>query len=280
MNESARDARRETLAVLRKARSADAIRAALEMLPPADPAVREAIVARYEQIAAAPRRWDADCALRTALLRGLRTCAVATDRDLLERAARTYEYGTAGEVAANLRAAALLVLSNMDEALAAFHAVRLLGEAARGSREPALTAVRLLVVLGQPLPLYAKLLHGRAEGEEAAECFRGLAGAPDFVLLDLAERWSDSGDEIALLGLLDALLDALPDRPEPEPFEAVLLEFLRESPHLDLVRYLATAVVARHREPLIEALREGPWPVPARREIVEDALRLLREPGR
>src|SRR5260370_35416481 len=93
MNESAPDARRETLAVLRKARSADAIRAALEALPPADPAVREAIVARHQQIAPPPRRRGADCALRTPPPRGLRTCAAAPHRDPPGRAPRTCGHG-------------------------------------------------------------------------------------------------------------------------------------------------------------------------------------------
>jgi hypothetical protein len=205
---------------------------------------------------------------------------VVDDRALLERAAQTYEYshvGETGEVAANLRAAALLALSQVDDRAAGFHAVRLLREAAWGSGEPALTAARLLVDLGQPLPLYAQLLNGGADDQVAAECFRGLVGAPDSVLLDLAERWSDSADEVGLLGLLDAVLDTLPVSSEPEPFEAVLLRFLRDSAHLDVVRYLATAIVARRQEALIDALREGPWPSPARRGIVKEALGLLSE---
>lgn len=257
-----------------RGRSADAVRAALQMLPAADPDVREAIVARYQRVAAAPRRLDADCGIRTALLSGMRSCALPADVPLLERAALTYEHGYSGEVAGNLRATALLALSEVDDRAASFHAVRVLGEAALGSGEPALTAARLLTVLGQALPLYAHLLGGGAAGEVAAECFRGTAGAPDAVLLDLAERWAGSADEVALLGLVDAMLDGLSGRREPEPFEAVLLGFVRESRHLDLVRYLATAIVAGHHESLIDALRAGPWPAPARREIVAEALAL------
>jgi hypothetical protein len=272
-----RDVRRAALALLARGRGADAVQAALETLPDGDPEVREAILARYNLIAAAPRRLDADCAIRAALLRGLRSCVISADGAMLERAAQTYEHGYAGEAASNLRAAALLTLSEIDNHAAAFHAVRLLGDAAAGSREPALTAARLLAMLGEPLPLYAHLVRGRVEGVEAAECFRGLAGAPDSILFDLAERWSDSDDEVALLGLLDTLLDALADRTPPSPFDTLLLRFLRYSPQLDLVRYLATAIVARHREALIEALREGPWPEPDRREIVGEALGLLSD---
>jgi hypothetical protein len=265
---------RPLVAAIAKGRTADAVRAALEALPEGDPEVREAILARWERIAAAPRRLDADCSLRTALVRGLRSCALAADLPLLDRAARTYEHGSSGEIAANLRAAAILALAKLDDQAAAFHAIRLLRESARGTGEPALTAARLLEILGQSLPLYAHLLGG-AEGEVAAACFRGLTGAPDGVLLDLLERWADSEDGAALLGLVDAVLDALPDRAEPAPLEAALLGILRESRHLDLVRYLATAVVARRRQALIEAMREGPWPAPARRQAVQEALALL-----
>jgi len=275
--DAARDERRQALSVIAAGRATDALRAALRTLPPTDPAVREAIVARYQQITADPRRLDADCALRAALLSGLRTCTQAADLALLEDAARTYEYGYKDEVAANLRAAALLAMSEVDDRVAAFHAVRLLPDAADGTGEPGLTAARLLAALGQPLPLYAHLLGGHARGEGAAECFRGLAGVPDSVLLDLTEQWAGSRDEVALLGLLDALLDGLPDRGEPERFEAALLGFVRESPHLDLVRYLATTIVARHQETLIEALRAGPWPAPVRRAIVDEALALLAD---
>jgi hypothetical protein len=265
---------RPALTVVAKGRSADAVRAALEALPEGDPDVREAILARWDRIMTAPRRLDADCSLRAALVRGLRSCALPADVPLLERAARTYEHGTSGEVAPNLRAAAILTLAKLDDGSAAFHAVRLLREAARGTGEPALTAARLLEILGQPHALYAHLLGG-AEGELAAACFRGLTGAPDSVLLDLLERWAESDDEVALLGLVDTVLDGLPDRARPEPLEAALLGILRDSRHLDLVRYLATAVVARRRQAMIEAMREGPWPAPGRRQAVAEALALL-----
>ena len=280
MDDPRRDAHTRALAVVRQGRPADTVREALETLPRGDPSVREAVLARYRRIAAAPGRLDADCALRTALLQGLRSCAVVDDRGLLERATQTYEYrsaGETGEVAANLRAAALLALSQVDDRAAGFHAVRLLQEAAWGSGEPALTAARLLVDLGEPLPLYASLLSGGVDGEVAAECFHALVGAPDSVLLGLAGQWSDSADEVGLLGFLDAVLETLAVSSEPEPFEAVLLRFLRDSTHLDLVRYLATAIVARRRTALIAALREGPWPSPTRRGIVEEALALLPE---
>ena len=70
-------------------------------------------------------------------------------------------------------------------------------------------------------------------------------------------------------------LEVPPDHPVPERFDGALLAILRDSPHLDLVRYVAMAVVSRRRDALIDAMREGPWPAPARRRIVEEALALL-----
>jgi len=98
---------------------------------------REAIVARYQHITADPRRLDADCALRAALLSGLRTCTQAADLALQEDAARTYEYGYKEEVAGNLRAAALLAMSEVDDRVAAFHAVRLLPAPPTAPADPA-----------------------------------------------------------------------------------------------------------------------------------------------
>lgn len=120
-------------------------------------------------------------------------------------------------------AAALLALAEIDERLATIHATRLLSDkfTAKGSREPALTAARLLAATGQHLPLYLHLLEDGAVGEEAAECFRPLTDAPASVVLHLAERWQSSADEQALLGLVDALLS----HPELDRFTA----FVRRS---------------------------------------------------
>ena len=187
-----------------------------------------------------------------ALLRGLHQCVLASDLRLLEAAVQTYEFvGVREEVACNLRAAALLALAEIDERLATFHATRLLADkfTAKGSGEPALTAGRLLAATGQHLPLDLHLLEDGAIGEEAAECFRALTDAPASVLLHVAERWQSSADEQALLGLFDALLR----HPELDRFTAFVMRFIEESPLLDLVGYVATAILADRRETLDRA---------------------------
>ena len=269
--------RDEGLALLGRARSAEAVTAALSVIAAGNPRLRDAVLQRYHHISAEPRRLDADCGIRAALLRGLRHCALAADIGLLEDAVQTYEFGahgerTHGDVACNLRAAGLLALAEVDEPLAAFHATRLLADrfTAAGSREPALTAVRLLAATGQHLPLYRHVLQDGAIGEEAAECFRALAEAPAGILLDLAERWQSSSDEIALLGLFDTLLG----HPELVRFSGFVMRFIEESPLLDLVAYVVAAIVAGHSEALSELLAGRATLPNPRGQLIRDALAL------
>lgn len=260
------------LALLRRARTADAVTTALSVVSADNPRLHAAILERYDQMREEPRRLDSDCGIRVALLRGLLQCVLASDLHLLEAAVQTYEFGVCGEVACNLRAAALLALAQIDERLATFHATRLLADkfTAKGSREPALTAARLLAATGQHLPLYLHLLQDGAVGEEAAECFRALTDAPGSVLLHLAEHWQSSADEHALLGLFDALLG----HQELDRFTAFVMRFIEESPLLDLVGYVATAILADRRETLIEPLRDRANLPGARGKAVREALDL------
>jgi len=79
VNDPERDTWQQALSVVAKARSAEAVRAALDTLPRAihksekrsSPATSGSLPPRG--------RSDADCALRVALLRGLRSCAVRAD---------------------------------------------------------------------------------------------------------------------------------------------------------------------------------------------------------
>jgi hypothetical protein len=235
---------------------------------------RETLLARYARLAANPYRRDPGGQARAAILRGLRGRLLPGDRDLLLGAVETYEFLPPGrrEVAANLRAEALLALAEVDDGLALFQAVRLIDDehTAPGTGEPALTAASLLGASGQALPLYGRLLRDDVPPAVAARCFRGLVEAPPEALLPLAERWRDR-DEQSLLGLLDLLLE----HPEAERFAGFLGSFLRESRYLDLVRYLAAAIVAGRRPALIELLREQRDLEGPRGEAVRDGLALL-----
>src|ERR671925_1962697 len=92
----------EALRMLSRARTADAVEAALELLPPGDPRARQGLLERYRFMASDARRRDAGTQLRTALLRGLRGRALPSDVELLEEALQTYEFIPPEEVAGPL----------------------------------------------------------------------------------------------------------------------------------------------------------------------------------
>jgi hypothetical protein len=263
----------EALRALSRAKTVEAIGAALELLPDGDPRARQALLERYHALAADTRRRDSDCMLRAALLRGLRGRAMASEVPLLEEALRTYEFRPGEEVAGRLRAAAVLVLADLDDTLAAFHAVRLLRDShtSEMSGEPAVTAARLLASQGHSLVLYQALRATAIQPEVAATCFEGLAGAPGSVLAALADdRWKECRGP-ALLALVDLLLA----HPDAARLSAALVRIVEEAEDLDVVRYAATAIVAGRKPPYLEALGTRANLPGQRGELVREALTLL-----
>jgi hypothetical protein len=276
----------EALRALSRAKTPEAVGAALELLPDGEPRARQTLLDRYRSLAGPPsilppRRGgrsgggipDSGCQVRAALLRGLRGRALPSDIPLLEEALRTYELRPRDEVAGGLRAAALLVLADLDEPLAAFHAVRLLGDPHTHpmSGEPAVTAARLLRSQGHTLVLYQALLRAGVQPEVAAVCFESLAGAPASVLVSLAqERWREC-EGAALLALVDLLLA----HPEAGRLATTVAAIVEESEDLDVVRYAAAAIVAGRRAPLIEVLRARSSLPGERGDLVRQALTLL-----
>ena len=266
------DAIERALATLSTEKHFHRLEAPLQLLAEAvDPRVREALVAKYAE---AEKRGDRGAMLRTAILRALRRHATGEDLAVLERAARTYERLPPNdtEVAESLRAAALIAMNEIDEALASFHAVRLLFEPAALSGEPALTAAKVLASQGELLALYhySSTTDPLAAPEISAECLRNLTGAPLPVLRELAERLRDCQDEIILLGLFDLLLTS-------SDFNDYILSFLSET-RLDAVfQWLVTTLVASRREDMLPALqRMGKSERDrTRRNILRDALSLV-----
>src|ERR1700682_919048 len=125
-----------------------------------DPRIRQVVAQKYETLNAEPRRRDSGCFQRTALVRALRGRASPDDIGLLETALWTIEIVGRFDAATDLRAAALVTLNDVDGALAAFHAVRLLSDAHEMSGEPAVTAARLLAMRDELLPLYGLVANG------------------------------------------------------------------------------------------------------------------------
>jgi hypothetical protein len=218
---------------------------------------------------------DPGAHVRAALLRALRPVALPEDVGMLERATAVREYLPPGpqEVAAGLRAAALVTLAHLDERVAGFHAARLIADpdplTPSMSGEPALTAVRVLAAQDQLAVLYGWLASaGPKAPEPVAEALRAMSGAPASIVLDLVERMGGSRDEVLLLGLFDLLLAI----PEAERFEGFMLEFLRDTELRDLFGAIAATIIAGRRERLIQGLREIRDALAPEKELVLDEL--------
>lgn len=254
----------QALSALRRERHFEALQPPLAVLSESDdPRVREALLAKFQSLAT---RGDTGCAVRAALLHALCRHVTAAELPLLEEAVRTYELDGKVEVAANLRANALLAMNEIDPDLAGYHAVRLIHEAG-----PGVVAVQLLASQGQFLPLYDCALRLPSGSPEVlGECLRSLTAAPLSVLAELVERHRSSEEETVLLGLFDLLLAR-------GGFADCILDFLRTTSSDPLFQWLVSTIVAQRREDLLPSLREMAETEPdrTRRNILRDSLALL-----
>ena len=254
----------------------DTLEAALaELADEQDSELRAAILARYDACLTDPRHRDTGCYVRAALLRALRPLAMPADRARLEAAINTYEYLPPGrsEVAAGLRASALIALNEIDPVLAGYHAARLLGDTRTSgmSGEPAVTAAALLGSQDQMLPLYAYLWQPHpASSEVIGACLRQLTTLPDSLLPALLAHYQGSEDEIVLLGLSDLLLTH-PARALSTP---VLRELLDRPRLPNLFRYLVLTMRASRQEAWISELKRlaAEERIPFKMEILREAL--------
>ena len=200
------------------------------------------------------------------------------DRDRLEAALTTYEFGPLGENCSGLRAAALPALAELEPDLAETYAVHLLGDedehTEKMSGEPALTAVRFLAGRGATGPVFLYALMGGAGQETLAEALRSLAGLPAPLVASLAWRMLKSRDPVALVGLFD-LLTA---HPEPAAFARFVTKWAIETDQVEVLHFAAAQAIATRREPLLKALEEAAKlsPDPARRALINKSLRRLQ----
>lgn len=278
----------ELLAAERRPQLLGPTLAALEELPL--PEARPALLRLYADLDADGVRFDAGGGFRAAALRALRPWVTAAELPLLERAVTTYEFLPPGrsEVAAPIRAGGLVVLADLDPQLAGFHAARLLVDhcfTSELSGEPAKTAAGVLAALSQTLPLYLYTLRQHQWPDVTAECLRHLAEAPEFVVRELCGRFGPEAGELAQIGLIDLLLARLHDAGAHQE----LVARLRQPVPLTVLRYLAVAMVASRRRPLIDAVVAAATAErePGRRAALDEAIALLpgeppvgREPRR
>jgi hypothetical protein len=236
----------------------DIVEEALAVLAtaPGDARVRPALLEAYSRFESGSGRGDQGCYGRMALLRALRPLARREDAALLAHEASTYEFLPPGrsEVAASLRSTALVVLNDVDEQLAAYHAVRLLTDQHTSplSGEPAITAAQTLAMQGQYLPLYGYAVRTDATSPEiVAECLRSLKGVPLSLLQPLVDRYIASPHEIVVLGLFDLLLEY----PERQAFLPLIVQFLHETKLIDIYRWLVSTALTSREPKLIAAIK-------------------------
>lgn len=261
------------MALLTRAKNPEAIASAVGMLgESADPRIRQVIAQKYETLNAEPRRRDAGCFQRTALVRALRGRATTDDIGLLETALWTVEIIGRFDAASELRAAALVTLNDVDGSLACFHGVRLLSDAHEMSGEPAATAARLLAMREQVLPLYELVASGVGVPEVRAECLRGLTGLPISLVRRLLEQYRDEKEATVVVGLFDLVLG----HPSRSEFAGFVASFLDRTQSIDLYRFVVNSIVAS-RDPVLIALlrRDGPGKTSPKGTVLREALRLM-----
>jgi hypothetical protein len=227
---------------------------ALRRQPAAE--ARPALVALYEHLAANGPKRDAGAFARRAIVETLRPVALPVDAALLAGAAATVERMPPffKDEAVGLRAAALIALNEVDEALAAFHATRLLVDehADPMSGEPCVTAARVLGSQEALLPLYLLALQGppAALPEVVSECLRQLTGLPAPLVDGLLARHKETSSAALRVGLYDLLAN---HRAGPQGV-AFLEGELARLKDADLYRYLLVTLLSARREALNSAV--------------------------
>jgi len=243
----------------------------MEVLKPAlrvlqdelDPELRPVLHQKYAWCERAPEKNDSGGIVRAAIIRALQPIVNDEDLPLLERALASYQHVGMYEVAAELRAAALNALADLEPELASYHAARFLRDPDNSnSGEPALSAVRLLAAQQQLVPLFglAAWPGGGAaapawltsSSEVLAEALRNLVDLPASLVPLLIAQYRESEDEQVLLGLHDLLLA----HPARSQWRDEIEHFLRHTTKLDLYGIVVTQIVVTRDDELIALLRE------------------------
>jgi hypothetical protein len=226
-------------------RSHRALEPALRLIEPDPPTeARQPLRRRFFDLAEDGLHRDVDCELRAAIVRALRALDSHADEDVAEAGLRTVQTTPPAmkDVAQPLRAESLLLLAQSDPERADYRAAELLSDPhlSEFSGEPALTAIRLLDRRGQLLPIWALARRPGLQVDALAQALASLREAPkDLQLEALREHlaWAvpqgESGEPTALVAAEAIVLNGLEDGYE------LVLDLLRQTPNLNLFRYLA-----------------------------------------
>lgn len=257
-------------------RDLEVIRPALAVLGAAnDPVLRPFLHEKYAWCETQPVRRDSSGFIRAGIVKALTPVIHVDDLPILLRALTTYQMQGLYELCAELRAAALIALNDLDPELAAYHAARLLTDPRTSfSGQPALTAVKVLGAQQNLAPLFALAAWRDGRSDVIAECLRQLTTMPAELMPLLVERYrEEQEDEEILLGYFDLLLGRADSATWADEIDA----FLHATTLMDLYGLVVTQIVASRNEPLIARLQTlaADESDPAKRPLLDHALSLL-----
>lgn len=266
--------RRIAVDLVNRSRDLEVVRAALGVLgEERDPELRPLLHEKYDWCDAMPGKRDSSGFIRAGVVRALHPIVQLADDELLRRAMTTYQMQGLYELCAELRAAALRAMNDLDPDTAALFAARFLNDPLTSfSGEPALTAIRVLAVQQRLEPIFAVASWGEGDGQVVGEALRSLVELrPELVDL-LVEKHLDAKDGQVTLGLFDLLLG---HRARSRWYE-LMLRYLVMTDDLDMYGIIVTSIVASRDQHLIGALRAllGDERHPTRRDLLEHALEL------
>jgi hypothetical protein len=241
------------LDLVERSRDLEVLRAALAVLEEArDPSLRPALHAKYDWCEAAPVKRDSSGFIRAGIVRVLHPIVQPADEPVLLRALVTYQMQGMYELCAELRAAALQALADLDPETAALFAARFLTDPLTSfSGEPALTAIRLLAAQQRLEPVFALASWEQGNGQVLGEALRNLVDLrPELVDL-LVERHLASEDAQVTIGLFDLLLG----HPKRERWHDTIIRYVVTASDLDIYGIIVTSIIASRDDHLIRTLR-------------------------
>lgn len=216
------------------------------------PSMRNELVRKYDWCDEQPNRRDGGGFIRAAIIRALRPISGPSDVPLFIRGVQTYEHDGAWETCADLRAAALLAMNDVNSEIAANIAARFLHDPEETlSGEPATTAISLLASHSNLAPIFGMVSWGIGRPDVVAEGLRNLVDIPTELVPVLVDRFIASENEQIILGLFDLLLG----HRSRDEWSETIAEWFRTTTVMDLYGIIAVQIVASRSEQLIAMLR-------------------------
>ena len=245
--------RTRAIELVERSRDLEVVRAALSVLEAErDPDLRPMLHKKYAWCEGSASKRDSSGFIRAGIVRVLHPIVQTDDDDLLRRALTTYQMQGLYELCAELRAAALRAMNDLDPDTAALFAARFLNDPLTSfSGEPALTAVRVLAAQQKLEAIFALASWAGGNAQVLGEALRNLVELRADLVDLLIEKHLDAEDDQITLGLFDLLLG---HRDRSRWYE-LILRYLVMTEDLDVYGILVTSIVAGRDQQLIEALR-------------------------